>query len=71
MFTGGSNANVRVHIRRGIVQVQRERPIIRRIVPIATADGRANERLDSINGQHIIKYIHANIRFVCPSYAVC
>ena len=45
-FTGTAEPNVRIHIRRSVVQVQRERPIIRRIIPIATTNGCANERLD-------------------------
>ena len=39
MNTGAAKPNVRVHIRRGIVQIQCERSIIRPIVPIAAADG--------------------------------
>lgn len=38
--TGATKPNVRVHIRRRIVQIQRERPIIHPIVPIAATDGR-------------------------------
>jgi len=33
-----TEANVRIHIRRGIIQIQREATIVRPIIPIATAD---------------------------------
>lgn len=48
-ITGATKPNVRVHIRRSIVQIQCERPIIRTIVPIAAADGRESERLNSLS----------------------
>lgn len=35
---GDTKANIGIGIRRRIVQIQRERPCIRRIVPIAAAD---------------------------------
>jgi len=43
--TGATKPNVRVHIRRRIVQIQRESSGIHRIIPIAAADGR--EAVDS------------------------
>lgn len=39
---GDAEPNIRIGIRRRIVQIQRERPGIRAIVPIATADERAS-----------------------------
>jgi len=44
-ITGATKPNVRVHIRRRIVQIQREGSGIHRIIPIAAADGR--EAVDS------------------------
>ena len=54
MNTGAAKPNVAVDIRRGIVQIQCERLIIRPIIPIAAPDRRANQRLDSFTNEHII-----------------
>jgi len=43
--TGTTKTNIRVHIRRRIVQIQCESPGIHRIIPIAAADSR--ETVDS------------------------
>lgn len=52
MNTGATKPNVRIHIRRRVVQIQRKRPIIRRVIPIAAADRRATN--DSTPSQIIL-----------------
>ena len=42
LLAGATEPNVRVRIRRCIVQIQREHTIVRTVVPIATADQTRN-----------------------------